>query len=211
MCTPLRNLIFPMKSIKSFTSLLTILAVASFGAASAQAELVILTISVNRAAEQFYKVQHFLQELESSQKQAQERVQLITDEGRGLEQEYNELADQANSDILTESARKDAAQDAQIKIQEIQQKQNELRQFALNVERQMAARQSTQMSLFTKEIMAVVSDVSKERNATLVLDTSGASQNGMPVVLSSDDSIDITEEVVKRINANKPEEEEADE
>ena len=197
-----------MKSIKSFISLLTILAVASFGAASAQAELVILTISVNRAAEQFYKVQNFLQELESSQKQAQEHVQSITDEGRGLEQEYKELADQANSDILTESARKDAAQDAQIKIKEIQQKQNELRQFALNVERQMAARQSTQMSLFTKEIMAVVSDVSKERNATIVLDTSGASQNGMPVVLSSDDSIDITEEVIERINANKPEEEE---
>jgi len=197
-----------MKSIKSFISLLTILAVASFGAASAQAELVILTISVNKAAEQFYKVQNFLQELESSQKQAQEHVQSITDEGRGLEQEYKELADQANSDILTESARKDAAQDAQIKIQEIQQKQNELRQFALNVERQMAARQSTQMSLFTKEIMAVVSDVSKERNATIVLDTSGASQNGMPVVLSSDDSIDITEEVIERINANKPEEEE---
>ncbi len=197
-----------MKSIKSFISLLTILAVASFGAASAQAELVILTISVNRAAEQFYKVQNFLQELESSNKQAQEHVQSITNEGRGLEQEYKELADQANSDILTESARKDAAQDAQIKIQEIQQKQNELRQFALNVERQMAARQSTQMSLFTKEIMAVVSDVSKERNATIVLDTSGASQNGMPVVLSSDDSIDITEEVIERINANKPEEEE---
>jgi len=197
-----------MKSIKSFISLLTILAVASFGAASAQAELVILTISVNRAAEQFYKVQNFLQELESSNKQAQEHVQSITNEGRGLEQEYKELADQANSDILTETARKDAAQDAQIKIKEIQQKQNELRQFALNVERQMAARQSTQMSLFTKEIMAVVSDVSKERNATLVLDTSGASQNGMPVVLSSDDSIDITEEVIERINANKPEEEE---
>jgi Skp family chaperone for outer membrane proteins len=198
-----------MKSIKSFTSLLTILALASFGAASAKAELVILTISVNKAAEQFYKVQEFLGELQSSQEQAQERVKSINEEGKTLEQEYKELAEQANSDILTEDARKDAAQDAQVKYQEIAQKQNELRAFAENVQRQMAARQSTQMSLFTKEIMAVVTDVSKERDASLVLDTSGASQNGMPAVISFDTSIDITEEVVKRINADKPAEEAA--
>ena len=81
-----------MKSIKSFTSLLTILALASFGAASAKAELVILTISVNKAAEQFYKVQEFLGELQSSQEQAQERVKSINEEGKTLEQEYKELA-----------------------------------------------------------------------------------------------------------------------
>jgi outer membrane protein len=165
---------------------------------------VILTISVNKAAEQFYKVQNFLKELQSSQEQAQERVQAINDEGKSLEQEYTELAEQANSDILTEEARNEAKQDAGIKYQEIAQKQNELRQFAENVQRQMAQRQGTQMSLFTKEIMEVVTEVSKEREASLVLDTSGASQNGMPAVISFDASIDITEEVVKRINAEKP-------
>ena len=193
-----------MKSIKFYTSLLTILAVASFGSASAKAELVILTISVNKAAEQFYKVQDFLKELQSSQEQAQERVQAINDEGKSLEQEYTELAEQANSDILTEEARNEAKQDAGIKYQEIAQKQNELHQFAENVQRQMAQRQGTQMSLFTKEIMEVVTEVYKEREASLVLDTSGASQNGMPAVISFDASIDITEEVVKRINADKP-------
>ena len=193
-----------MKSIKFYTSLLTILAVASFGSASAKAEFVILTISVNKAAEQFYKVQDFLKELQSSQEQAQERVQAINDEGKSLEQEYTELAEQANSDILTEEARNEAKQDAGIKYQEIAQKQNELRQFAENVQRQMAQRQGTQMSLFTKEIMEVVTEVSKEREASLVLDTSGVSQNGMPAVISFDASIDITEEVVKRINADKP-------
>ena len=193
-----------MKSIKFYTSLLTILAVASFGSASAKAELVILTISVNKAAEQFYKVQNFLKELQSSQEQAQERVQAINDEGKSLEQEYTELAEQANSDILTEEARNEAKQDAGIKYQEIAQKQNELRQFAENVQRQMAQRQGTQMSLFTKEIMEVVTEVSKERDASLVLDTSGASQNGMPAVISFDTSIDITDEVVTRINADKP-------
>lgn len=196
--------------MKTFISFLSLFAVASFGAVSANAEIVILTISVNKAAEQYYKVQEFLEQIQATQEQAQERVASINEEGKTLEQEYKELVEQAGSDILTETARNDAKEDARIKYQEIAQKQNELRQFAENVQRQLAARQNTQMSLFTKEIMEVVTEVSKERGASLVLDTSGASQNGMPSIISFDDSIDITTEVVKRINASKGEDTPAD-
>ena len=198
-----------MKSMKTFISSLTLLAMTGFGSVLAQAETVILTISVNGAAEQYYKVQEFLEQIQATQEQAQERVASINEEGKTLEQEYQELVEQAGSDILTEQARNDAKEDARVKYQEIAQKQNELRQFAENVQRQLAARQNTQMSLFTKEIMEVVTEVAKERSASLVLDTSGASQNGMPTVYTFDDSMDITAEVVTRINASKSEEEPA--
>lgn len=192
--------------MKTFTSLLTFLAVAGFGAVAAKAETVILTISVSTAAEQYYKVQEFLATAQASSEQAQERVNTIQEEGTQLEQEYKELVEQAGSDILTEEARNEAKEDARIKYQEIAQKQNELRQFAENVQRQLAARHNTQMSLFTKEIMEVVTEVAKEREASIVLDSSGVSQNGMPSVIPFDESIDITAEVIKRINADKPEE-----
>ena len=198
-----------MKSMKTFISYLTLLAMTGLGPVLAQAETVILTISVNGAAEQYYKVQEFLETIQATQEQAQERVASINEEGKTLEQEYQELVEQAGSDILTEQARNDAKEDARVKYQEIAQKQNELRQFAENVQRQLAARQNTQMSLFTKEIMEVVTEVAKERSASLVLDTSGASQNGMPTVYTFDDSMDITAEVVTRINASKSEEEPA--
>jgi len=198
-----------MKSMKTFISSLTLLAMTGFVSVLAPAENVILTISVNSAAEQYYKVQEFLQQIQVTQEQAQERVASINEEGKTLEQEYQELVEQAGSDILTEQARNDAKEDARIKYQEIAQKQNELRQFAENVQRQLAARQNTQMSLFTKEIMEVVTEVAKERSASLVLDTSGASQNGMPTVYTFDESMDITAEVVTRINATKGEEEPA--
>lgn len=201
-----------MKAIKSITSFSALMFAVGFGSVAASAETVILTISVNDAAERYYKVQEFMKEIQDSQTQAQERVANINEEGKALEQEYQELVEQAGSDILTEEARNDAREDARIKYQEIAQKQNELRQFAENVQRQLAARQSTQMSLFTKEIMEVVTEVSKERSASLVLDTSGISQNGMPSVISFDESIDITQEVIDRINADAPPaEEEAEE
>ena len=193
-----------MKTIKSITSFSALIFAVGFGSVAASAETVILTISVNDAAERFYKVQEFMKEIQNSQTQAQERVANINEEGKALEQKYQELVEQAGSDILTEEARNDAREDARIKYQEIAQKQNELRQFAENVQRQLAARQGTQMSLFTKEIMEVVTEVSKERSASLVLDTSGISQNGMPSVISFDETMDITQEVIDRINADAP-------
>ncbi len=191
--------------MKNFTSLITMFAVATFGTLSAKAEVVILTISVSNAAEQFYKVRDFLSEIQASSEQVQERVAAFNQEVQALEQEYKELFEQASSEILTEEARNDATEDARIKYQEIAQKQNELRQFMENVQRQLAARQNTQMSLFTKEIMEVVTEVSKERRASIVLDTSGVSQNGMPSVISFDETIDITAEVIERINATQEE------
>ena len=96
-----------------------------FGSVLAQAETVILTISVNGAAEQYYKVQEFLEQIQATQEQAQERVASINEEGKTLEQEYQELVEQAGSDILTEQARNDAKEDARVKYQEIAQKQND--------------------------------------------------------------------------------------
>jgi len=56
-----------MKSMKTFISSLTLLAMTGFGSVLAQAETVILTISVNSAAEQYYKVQEFLQQIQVTQ------------------------------------------------------------------------------------------------------------------------------------------------
>ncbi len=52
--------------------------------------------------------------------------------------------------------------------------------------------------------MKVVNDLARAKGATLVLDKSGPSMFGVPVVLASDPSFDITEEVVKEVNKDRP-------
>ena len=54
--------------MKTFISSLTLLAMTGFGSVLAQAETVILTISVNGAAEQYYKVQEFLEQIQATQR-----------------------------------------------------------------------------------------------------------------------------------------------
>jgi len=182
--------------------------IAAAGITSAFGQLTILTVSINGAADQYYKVQEFLGEVQENQSQAQEKVAALNEEGKVLEQEFKKLVEQAQSDILTEEARKEAEADAQAKREEIMEKQNQIRSFVQNVQQSMSAREQTQMRVFTKEITDVIDEIAAERNATIVLDISGASRNGLPTVIYRDSAIDITEEVVERINADRPAEEE---
>ena len=195
----------PLKSLITFLSVLTAVGMASV----AMGEVTLLTVSVNTAAEQYYKVQDFMKEVQESQVQVQEKVAAIQEEGQALAEEFKELVEQAQSDILTEDARMEAQSDAQAKQAEVREKENELRALVQNAQQSMSAREQTQMRVFTKEITDVIDEIAAERNATIVFDISGASRNGLPTVLYRESSIDITEEVIARINADKPAEEEA--
>ncbi|MCH6254928.1 OmpH family outer membrane protein [Puniceicoccaceae bacterium K14] len=186
-------------------SLITVCALA-LASISAQAENVILTVNVNSAAQEYYKVKALMEELGAVKDQAQEQVESMEEGGKELVQEFEELVEQAKSEILTEEARKDAEKDALAKRSEIQAKENEIREYLTNTERSMAARQQTQMSVFVKEIVDVIEEIREARGATLVLDSSGASNNGLPTILYTAPENDITEEVIEKVNSTQTEE-----
>lgn len=190
-----------MIRLKSLISVVSVIALAAIS--SVRAENVILTVNVNSAAQQYYKVVALMEELGAVQEQARGQIESMEEGGKSLLEDYEELVQQAQSEILTEEARKDAEKDAMAKRGEIQAKQNEIREYLSNTERSMQTRQQTQMSVFIKEITDVIDGIREARGATLVLDTSGASSNGLPTVLYSAPANDITAEVVAKINATQ--------
>lgn len=172
-------------------------------------EDVIITVEIDAALDQYYKVEDFLTEMKASETKAREKATAIESVGNKLVEEFQELREQASSDILMEEARKEAATDAQKKFEEIQAKEQELRKFVGETQRQFEARRHQQINLFYAEIAEVVKEIAKERGATLVIDVSARAGDGRPPVLYTDGSYDITEEVIKRINATKGQEQEA--
>lgn len=195
-----------MIRFKSLFLSLTALLVAS---ASLRAEDVIITVKIDEALAAYYKVEAFAEEMQKDEEKARESAAAIEAEGTALVEEFQELREQANSDILMEEAKQEALQDAQAKMQEIQNKEQELRQFVGQTRQQFAARRQQQLNLFYQEIAEVVTEISKERGATLVIDITALAGDGRAPVLYTDGSYDITPEVIERINANQGEAEEA--
>ncbi len=179
-------------------------------AISVRAEDVILTVNVAESLNNYYKFKNFVVEMSETEERAQAKVAVLEGEGQAMVADFRELEEQAKSDILSEEARKEALLDAQKKYQEIQVKEQEVRKFLTDTQRQFADRRNKQLSLFYQDIAEVVNEISKERSATLVIDVSVRVGDGRAPVLYTDGSYDITPEVVERINATEGQEEEAE-
>ena len=186
-----------------FKTLLSLFSAIAMAAVSAHAEDVIITVKVDEALNKYYKVQEFLAEMEESEGQAREKATAMETEINAQVAEFEELREQAKSDILTEEARKEAMQDGQAKAQQIQAKDQELRKFLAETQRQFSARRQQQLNVFYQDIAEVVTDISKNRGATLVIDISARAGDGRAPVLYTDGSYDITPEVIEQINATQ--------
>lgn len=198
--------------MKRFKSLLVILSAMVVAATSLRAsEDVIVTVMVDDALGSYYKVQAFMAEMEKSEEEARAKAAEIEAEGTTLVEEFQELREQATSDILMEEAKLEATQDAQKKMQEIQTKEQELRQFVGNTRQQFAAIRQQQLNAYYQEIAEVITEIAKEREATLVIDITARAGDGRAPVLYTDGSYDITPIVIERINATEGQEAPAEE
>ena len=115
------------------------------------------------------------------------------------------IFEMTQNDALTEEARFKASTDAEHMVQQLKNKEREIQQFRQNTQRSIQQRQQTYRDLFLDEIKGVVLEVSREHKGDLILDTSGPTALGIPGVIYSDPSWDITELVLERINADASE------
>ncbi len=182
----------------------------AFGATAwAQSELKIVTVNLEKALGGYYKTDEAIEKLRVDQDKALAQIAEMQKEGEALIEEYKEMDEQSKNVALTESARAKATEDAQKKFEVIRSKEQELQQFSANAQRALEQRQQTHRTLMLEEIQKVIDTLAYEREATLVLDVSGRSTMGAPVVLYSSAAYDITADVLAILNKDKPVEVEA--
>ena len=164
-----------------------------------------MTVNLADAYEGYYKTKEATDKLSDAHAKAMEQAEVLNQEGNVLVESYQEMVEQSKNTALTEDARSKAAEDAQKKMEEIQTKQAEVTQFQQNTQRALAQRQKTHRDLMFDEIIDIVTDMAKERGATMVFDSSGPSVFGAPVVLYADGAYDATEELIEILNEDAPE------
>jgi Skp family chaperone for outer membrane proteins len=185
-----------------FTALLAFTVCLQMQAAS------IVTVDMTELYNGYYKTLEANEKIKGSVKKAEDQTKTLLGEGKALVDEYNEILEMVENPALTDEAKAKAEQDAKAKITEIEAKKAEVSQFQTNMQRSLQQRQRTYRDLFMDEIRGVVLEVSKERNGDLVLDSSGLTATGVPAVVYSDPSWDITDIVLERVNADAPDDDE---
>lgn len=190
------------------TSLKSLLVVAFAGlfavAAQAQPAPKILVVDMAKLYDAHYKTEEQNGKLKADQQKAEDELQKLNTEGNTLVKQFNDLKEQVNNPTLSSDAKTKAQQDLEAKGQEIQRKQNEVNAFRANTQRSLQQRINNFKQFLLEEISKIAVDIAKKKGATLLVDKSGPTLIGLPSLLYFDPAYDITEDVSKEINKDRP-------
>lgn len=189
-------------------SIQTLVAAALLGAfslaAQAQPAVKVAVVDLNKLLESHYKTAEKMAQLQADEAKAAEEVGNLQKQLDALVEEYKGLVDQTNNPALTPEAKSKAQNDAQKKGAAIQSKQTEGQNFVQNSRSGLQQRLQTFRNLILEEITKTATDVAKRKGATLLLDKAGPTAIGISNVIYSDPAFDITDEVLKEINKDRP-------
>lgn len=172
--------------------------------AQSQPALKVVVVDMLKVYDTHFKTEEANVKFSEYAQKAEETLEQVNKQIQDIAKEYQELTEQARNTVLNQAARDKAQADAQKKGEDFQRLQAEGQRLRLDAQRSLQTRAKNHRDLIMDEIMKVVNDIARAKGATLVLDKSGPSVFGVPVVLHSDPAYDITEEVVKEVNKDRP-------
>ncbi|MSU49465.1 MAG: OmpH family outer membrane protein [Opitutus sp.] len=186
----------------------SLVAIAAFGALalsiSAQPDPQIRIVDMAKLYDTHYKTLEQNAKIQADDQKAQDEVAKMNKEGQTIVDEYKALIEQSNNPTASAEAKARAQNDAQKRYEDIQKKQQEVQTFIQNTRNSLGQRLNTFRSLMLEEISKIAADVAKRKGATILLDKAGPTGIGISNLVYGDPAYDITEEILKEINKDRP-------
>ena len=170
----------------------------------ASAEYSIITVDVSRLYEGYYKTKEATDKLQGRYDTAKAQLDEMMASGDVEVKAYQTMLEQAQNPALSDSARKDAEDDANLQMERIRSLQQDVQTFQKSTQNQLAQQQATQRQFMLEEIKTVILEIAQDRKADLVFDISTGINVGLPSVIYANPAWDSTEDVLEVLNADAP-------
>jgi outer membrane protein len=164
----------------------------------------VLVIDMTKALDSYYKWQDGKAKVTEVSQKAQDQLDEKKKEMQALADQYKDLMEQSKNTVLKAEVRAQAENDAQKKLGELQQRQQDAESFAQSTRQQLQQRLNNYRELLMDDIKNAVAAIARSRGATLVFDKGGPTLIGTPAVVFSDAEYDVTDEVLKELNKDRP-------
>lgn len=157
-------------------------------------------IDLDRSFNEYYKTKMAKSRLEEqAEEYNQERTKLV-EEGKAMEEKFNQIREEAQNSALSEEVRDDKRNAAEELLVELRDFENKLRRFDTSRKKQLDDQSRRMRKHLVEEIQGSIIEYARNHSYKVVLDSSGDSLNGVPIVLFVDEKIDITDAVLEIIN-----------
>lgn len=175
-------------------------------AVPANAELKVGTIDMQKVFAAYYKTRDAEEKLTDAQKAYKEELDQRMDLYKKNLDSINKLNEEMNRPELSTASKDQKGQERDAKIAETKGLEKEIGEFRATREKQLQEQVNRMRQGIIEEIMRVVNEQVRAQSFDLVFDKSGQSLNfGVPVlVYSSGNTLDFSESVISKLNANRP-------
>lgn len=185
-----------MKYLLGKTVLALILTTLLTGPTFAQSR--IGTIDLKKAFETYWKRTEALKTLNDEKNDLEKDFKNMVDEAKKAREAYQKLVSDASDPIISSEEREKRKKLAEDKFKQVREKEDDAARYQRDAQARLQEREKRFTDTLVTEIRNVISAVAKTHSLAQVLDVSS------PTVLYTNGENDITDEVIKQLNANAP-------
>jgi outer membrane protein len=181
--------------------------IAAFGIAAstpAFADVKVGLVDMNKIFSSYYKTKEAETRINDARASAKKELDDRMDTYKKSIEEINKLNEELNKPELSKDSKEKKSKDRDEKIAETKNLEREITEFRQTREKQLQEQAVRMRNGIVEEISKLINDKVKSNAFDLVLDKSGNSMSGVPVVLYSKDANDFSEEIISTLNKNKP-------
>jgi Skp family chaperone for outer membrane proteins len=177
---------------------------AGLGAAAFAADQKIALFNLRKAFDRYYKTMQSQAAIKQEVAEVQKELEQMAANEKKHKDDWRQLIDKADDQAISSDERAKGKKAAEEKYAELENDEQNLTVFDRSATARLHEKERQRRDDIVKEILGVVTAHAKAGGYALVLDTSGESANMAPVVLYSTAQDDLTETIIKELNAAAP-------
>lgn len=177
---------------------------AVFTAVPALAQNKIATIDLKKVFDNYYKTKLATQAIQDRRDDLDKDYTSMAADFKKRSDQYQQLLSSANDQAVSQDERDKRRQSADDLFKQLQDSKAAIEQFERQAQVTISDQSQRMRENILTEIKKTVADKAKAAGDALVFDTAAQTINGTPSVIYSDGTNDLTDDVLKQMNASAP-------
>ena len=171
---------------------------------AAQAQTKIGIINLQKVFDSYWKTKQADNQLKDRASEFDKQRKDLIDSYEKANEEYKKLLESSNDQAISVEEREKRKKTAENKLRDLKEIETQITQFDRTARSNLSEQQRRMRELILKEIQEIIITKSKALGFTMVFDSAAQTVNGTQVVLFNNGENDISEDVLKQLNASAP-------
>jgi len=178
--------------------MVTVMGVPAFGQSK------IATVDLKKIFENYYKTKLATAAVQQRADQLDKDYTTMAADLKKGSQDYQTMLQGVEDQAVSDDERAKRRQAAQDELKQLEEKKADLDQFERQAQMTISDQRQRMRDNILDEIKKVVADKAKAAGDTIVFDTAAQTVNGTPAILFNSGDNDLTDDVLKELNATAP-------